>query len=301
MLYVLAVIAGILFLIKAADSVYNYFECEKLHNDSDVNVSIGESNIRLVADGEDSENTAVIIHGWGGAYPAAEFALLMQRLSEQMKVYLIERPGYGINTEIYNPRNIENVLDESRQALKAAGVSGKITLVAHSMGSLEAMLWVKKYPDEIKSVVYLDPCTPDFVRKVEIDGKRKTELALNVIFDCLGWSRIISYVNPKFFKIGRVGKENFGSAVAMLSCNGMSSAVINELSVLKTNAEKADEEEYPSDIPSLAVVSEKGLAQGYEDYLEKECSMRVEHFGKGHFIHCSSAEEVAEYILKSAI
>lgn len=299
MLYALAILSGILFLIKAGDSIYNYFECKKAEKENDVNVQIGESMIRLVRDGENKEDTAVIIHGWGGAYPVAEFAPLRKLLAKEMNVVTVERPGYGLNSEIYNSRNMENMLEETRSALQCAGIDGKIVLIAHSMGCLEAILWAKKYPDEIKSVVYIDPCTPGFVRDVELDSKRKTGLFLNVIFNVLGWNRIISYVYPKFFKLGRVKAENMNEAVAMLACNGMGAAQVAEFTNLKRNGEKIDEGGYPSELPSYAIVSEKGLAKDYEDYLRDECSMKVVHIGKGHFIHCSDTDDVAQYIINT--
>lgn len=52
---------------------------------------------------------------------------------------VVERPGYGWSGQTKLPRDIETVLEETREALKQVGVTGSFILAAHSLSGLDAL------------------------------------------------------------------------------------------------------------------------------------------------------------------
>jgi pimeloyl-ACP methyl ester carboxylesterase len=58
-------------------------------------------------------------------------------------------------------RTVENMVSESREALRLAGINPPYVLAAHSYSGFEAIYWANTYTDEVKAVLSIDMGLPE--------------------------------------------------------------------------------------------------------------------------------------------
>ena len=110
-------------------------------------VSVNGHDMSVFVKGEGAQ-TLVFLSGPGTASPILDFKDVYDGLSKQYKIVIVERAGYGYSEDTSKPRDVSEVLSETRQALAEAHVSGPYIILSHSMASLETLLWQEKYPSE---------------------------------------------------------------------------------------------------------------------------------------------------------
>jgi pimeloyl-ACP methyl ester carboxylesterase len=81
----------------------------------------------------------------------------MERFSDENKIVVIDRAGYGMSDDTKIPQTVEQIVSDYRTVLKNSGCEAPYILVAHSLGGDYATYWENTYPDEIEGVVYFDP------------------------------------------------------------------------------------------------------------------------------------------------
>lgn len=123
-------------------------------------VEVDGHNMSIYTEGE-GDHTLVFLSGWGTPSPILDFKALYSRLSDENRIAVVEKFGYGFSDEIDDERDIDTILRQDREALEKAGVEGPYILCPHSFSGHEATLWAQKYPDEVEAIVGLDCCTPN--------------------------------------------------------------------------------------------------------------------------------------------
>ncbi len=127
-------------------------------------VAVGDHKLHVYSEGEGSGEgplTLVFLSGSGTSAPTLDFKALYSRLSDEYRIAVVERAGYGWSEIGDTPRDIDTVLAETRLALQLAGESPPYVLFPHSMAGLEALYWANRYPDEVAAIVGLDPALPE--------------------------------------------------------------------------------------------------------------------------------------------
>lgn len=99
--------------------------------------------------------------GGGTSSPVLDFKALYSRLSDQYKIAVVEKAGYGFSATAKVPRDIDTMLEETRAALTLAGESPPYVLFPHSMSGIEALYWAQMYPNEVEAIIGLDPAIPE--------------------------------------------------------------------------------------------------------------------------------------------
>ncbi len=122
--------------------------------------NIGKGKINVYTEGSGSE-TIVFLSGAGVTSPVLEYSPLYRRLSDEYRVAVVEKAGYGMSESTDTERTVENMVSESREALKLAGINPPYVLAPHSYSGFEAIYWANTYPDEIKAVLSIDMGLPD--------------------------------------------------------------------------------------------------------------------------------------------
>ncbi len=122
-------------------------------------VEVNGHQMHVYSEGEGGE-TLVFLSGSGTAAPALDFKALYSRLSSRYRIAVVERAGYGFSDTADTPRDIDTVLEETREALTLAGESGPYILFPHSLSGIEAIYWGQKYPSEVKGIIGLDAAVP---------------------------------------------------------------------------------------------------------------------------------------------
>lgn len=123
-------------------------------------VEVDGHNMSIYTEGE-GKHTIVFMSGWGTSSPILDFKPLYSRLSDENKIAVVEKFGYGFSDIVDSERDFDTILRQDREALQKAGVKAPYVLCAHSLSGYEAVLWAQKYPDEVEGIVGLDCCTPN--------------------------------------------------------------------------------------------------------------------------------------------
>lgn len=133
--------------------------------------NVGKGKINVYTEGS-STDTIVFLSGAGVTSPVLEYSPLYRRLSDTYRIAVVEKSGYGMSESTGTERTVENMVNESREALKQAGILPPFILAPHSYSGFEAIYWANTYPNEIKAVLSIDMGLPDTAAEM---GKVMTE------------------------------------------------------------------------------------------------------------------------------
>ena len=93
--------------------------------------------------------TIVFMSGGGTCSPILDFRSLFSTLSDNYKIVVVEKFGYGFSDVVDKERSIDSILEDTRTALAKAGIEGPYVLCPHSMSGIEALYWAQQYPEEV--------------------------------------------------------------------------------------------------------------------------------------------------------
>ncbi|QCR33430.1 alpha/beta hydrolase [Lysinibacillus sp. SGAir0095] len=118
-------------------------------------VQINSKNLNVYHEG-DGEDTYVFMSGSGIAAPVYEMKGLYSKFSKENKIAVVERAGYGFSDVFDDDRDIDTILEQTRQVLIQSGNKPPYILMPHSLSGIEAIYWAQKYPSEVKAIIALD-------------------------------------------------------------------------------------------------------------------------------------------------
>lgn len=133
--------------------------------------NVGKGKINVYTEGS-SADTIVFLSGAGVTSPVLEYSPLYRRLSDTYRIAVVEKAGYGMSESTGTQRTVENMVNESREALKKAGIMPPYILAPHSYSGFEAIYWANTFPGEVKAVLSIDMGLPDTAAEM---GKVMTE------------------------------------------------------------------------------------------------------------------------------
>lgn len=108
------------------------------------------------------EHTLVFMSGYGTPSPILDFRPLYSRLADDFRIVVVEKFGYGFSDETDDPRDVDTMLRQTREAIAGAGIDGPFILCPHSASGIEAICWAQKYPEEIEGIAALDIAMPGY-------------------------------------------------------------------------------------------------------------------------------------------
>ena len=117
----------------------------------------------------DGNVTLVFMSGGGTCSPLLDFKSLYSLLSDKYRIAVVEKFGYGFSDVVNTDRDIDSMLDDTRNALSAASLKAPYILCPHSMSGLEALRWAQEYPDEVSAIVGLDMAVPQYYESMDIN------------------------------------------------------------------------------------------------------------------------------------
>lgn len=121
---------------------------------------VGKGKINVYTEGS-GELTIVILSGAGVTSPVLEYRPLYSKLSDTYRIAVVEKAGYGMSESTDTERTVENMVSESREALRLAGINPPYVLAPHSYSGFETIYWANTYPDEVKAVLSIDMGLPE--------------------------------------------------------------------------------------------------------------------------------------------
>ncbi len=99
----------------------------------------------------------------GGADPASNWDGIVAGLGPHVLTCAFDRPDVYPSQSVpglLTPRRVSAMLEKT---LAQAHLAGKVLLVGHSIGGLEARVFGAEHPDQVAGAVFLDPSEPAFM------------------------------------------------------------------------------------------------------------------------------------------
>ncbi len=249
-------------------------------------IEVDGHNMSIYTEGE-GDHTIVFLSGYGTASPILDFKPLYSRLSDEYKIVVIEKFGYGFSDEIDDDRTMDTILRQDREVLEKAGIKAPYVLCPHSFSGYEATLWAQKYPDEVEAIVGLDMCTPNCKDESEINSdSMKYIVPVFKFFRFTGIMRFFDQDQSGTLsdEEGRIFNELFcqkslNDTVIREGSNGKEKALVAELNsmplpkvpmILYSSADNKDSKFWLSGMQAMADASSDG---------------KVIQLSCGHYVH----------------
>lgn len=152
------ILVGLILVTSISVFIYHNYQLNKeskLIQTKGTLVEFNNKHLNVYNEGN-GKDTYVFMSGSGIAAPVYEMKGLYSKFSKENKIAVVERAGYGYSDAFNDQRDIDMILEQTRNALIQTGNKPPYILVPHSLSGLEAIYWAQKYPNEIKGIIALD-------------------------------------------------------------------------------------------------------------------------------------------------
>ena len=264
-------------------------------------VEVNGHNMSVYTEGE-GDITLVFLSGGGTCSPILDFKSLYSLLSNEYKIVVVEKFGYGFSDVVDEQRDIDTMLSETRMALEKAGIEGPYVLCPHSMSGLEALYWAQKYPEEVEAIIGLDMAVPAYYDEMHISIPITK---LGQYGAALGITRWIpSLAESDAIKAGTLSEEEKEIYRAVFYQRTATVTMIDEVKAVKDNAKTVKENGVPQ-VPMVLFISNGSGGTGFTEetwrripkeyiagcdnasYIELDCP---------HYVHDYEYEKISEEI-----
>lgn len=304
MIKVLLIILAIIILFLVASFIRNIICSSKEKNllmPLGETVEVNGHNMSIYIEGE-GKKTLVFMSGGGTCSPILDFKSLYSLLSDDYRIVVVEKFGYGFSDVVDENRDIETILSETRMALDKAGIKGPYILCPHSMSGIEALYWAQKYPDEIEAIIGLDMAVPEYYDEMKIS---LPILKLGQFGAALGITRWIpSLVESDAIKYGTLSDYEKEIYRSVFYSRTATVTMINEAMTVKENANVVKESGIPQ-VPMLLFISNGSGGTGFDEEtwrsIPKEYISHLEHakyieLDCPHYVHDYQYETISKEI-----
>ncbi len=251
--------------------------------------------LHVYAEGEGTL-TLVFMSGLGTSSPVYDFKVLYDKLSNDYRIAVVERAGYGWSDISSRSRDIDTVLKETRAALELSGEEPPYVLFPHSMAGIEAIYWANRYPKEIEAIVGLDPLVPDYHKQTEEDP------SFSSVIDFLMSAGLVRH-EPEVFednfpaiKKGHLTEEEAEIARTIFYRRVQTENMKEEADALSDNAQIVSEQGKP-DVPFHVFIA----VENEDEYWRESLTSYAEETGgesyileAEHYIHLDMPELISE-------
>lgn len=238
----------------------------KLHRETKLLEPIGQmvevngALMSVYVEGTGSK-TLVFLSGGGTSSPILDFKSLYSLLSDEYKIAVVEKFGYGFSDVVDEKRDIDTILSETRAALEKAGVEAPYILCPHSMSGIEALYWAQQYPDEIQAIIGLDMAVPEYYEIMKIS---MPTVKLGQYGAALGITRLIpNLAESDAIKYGTLTEYEKEKYRAIFYSRTATVTMINEVKEIKDNAEIVNQKGVPQ-VPMLLFISDGSGGTGFD-------------------------------------
>ena len=274
----------------------------ELRSPSGQMVEVGGHDMSIYVEGT-GDTALVFMSGGGTCSPILDFKSLYSLLSDQYRIAVVEKFGYGFSDVVDTDRDIDSILEDTRTALAAAGLNAPYVLCPHSMSGLEALYWARKYPDEVSAIIGLDMAVPEYydTMNINIPLMRMAGWAAHV-----GITRLVPGISDSdAIQYGTLSENEKEIYRAVFFSRTATVTMLNEMKRVKENAEKVDSMGVPQ-LPMLLFLSDGSGGTGFDketwrkipiqylsqveggEYIELDCP---------HYVHDYAYKAISEQII----
>lgn len=261
-------------------------------------VEVNGNKMSIYTEGE-GDNTLIFMSGGGTSSPILDFKSLYSELSDDYRIVVIEKFGYGFSDIVDDKRDIDNILNQSREALLKEGIEGPYILCPHSMSGIEALYWQQKYPQEVKAIVGLDMATPNAYLDYSINMPL---IKIGSFAAQVGITRLIPGISQsEAIKYGTLNEKEKEIYKAIFYRRTATKTMLNEVEEIKNNASIVGKGGI-SNIPILMFVS-NGNGTGWSEnewrkfqyeYVNQIKKGKLVYLESSHYVHNYEYEKIAE-------
>ena len=247
-------------------------------------IPVNNHKIHIFTEGEGNPNL-IFMSGSGTYSPMYDFKALYSKMSDEFRITVIEKAGYGFSEISNMPRDIDTLLYETRTVLKEVNINPPYILFPHSMSAIEALYWVQCYPDEIKAIIGIDPAFPPYYEKLNITPIIKKMKTLSKIFNkYFKWLLpfIAKQLSP--IKYNTLNKIDTKICKALNYHRFLTNNMFNESEKVKENAEKINIEKI-NRIPMLLFISNYSKWENLIREYIKDFEVEILTYNAGHYLH----------------
>ncbi|SMF92070.1 Pimeloyl-ACP methyl ester carboxylesterase [Paenibacillus uliginis N3/975] len=265
-------------------------------------VNVNNHQMHVYTEGSGAK-TLVFMSGGGTSSPVLDFKGLYSKLSNQYRIVVVEKAGYGYSETAAVSRDIDTILEETRTALSLAGEQAPYILYPHSMSGIEALYWAQKYPEEVTAIMGLDPAIPAAYEKFPLPSD--FTMGITSFAARIGITRFFpSIVNSSAaIEENHLSEQEKNIYRAIFYEKTQTSNMNEEVKMIVNNAQKVSEGGIPN-VPMYFFIS-----NGKEVPLDDWKNLLMEYVGaaqdgkymildSGHYIHDYEPEIIVEESVK---
>ena len=264
-------------------------------------VEVNGHNMSVYIEGK-GDKTLVFLSGGGTCSPILDFKSLYSLLTDEYKIVVVEKFGYGFSDVVDEKRDIDTILSETRMALEKAEVQGPYILCPHSMSGLEALYWAQKYPKEVEAIIGLDMAVPGYYDEMNISIPVMKAGQYGAALGITRW--IPSLAESDAMKFGTLSDKEKEIYRAVFYQRTATVTMINEMKTVKDNANVVKENGVPQ-VPMLLFVSNGSGGTGFteerwrsipKEYISASENARFIELDCPHYVHDYKYEEIGKEI-----
>ena len=259
-------------------------------------VEVDGRNMSVYIEGTGS-TTLVFMSGGGTCSPILDFKSLYSLLSDNYQIAVVEKVGYGFSDVVDKNRDIDSMLEDTRAALAAAGLTAPYVLCPHSMSGLEALYWAQKYPGEVSGIIGLDMALPEYYENMNINIPlmRIAGWAANI-----GVTRFIPGLSDSAaVKYGTLSEKEKEIYKAVFYSRTATVTMINEAEQVKKNAETVSRMGVPQ-LPMLLFISDGSGGTGFDKDTWRKIPIKyISRIDGGEYIELNCPHYVHDYEYKA--
>ncbi len=255
-------------------------------------VEVDGHNMSVYAEGE-GKHTLVFLSGGGTCSPILDFKSLYSLLSDDYRIVVVEKFGYGFSDVVDCDRDIDTILRQTRTALQKAGIDGPYVLCPHSMSGIEALYWAQQYPEEVEAIIGLDMAVPEYYAEMKIS---MPVMKLGQYSAALGITRWIPGVSEgAAVKAGTLTEEEKAIYRAVFYNRTATVTMISETEEIKKNAEIVKENGVPQ-VPMLLFLSDGSGGTGFDEEIWRSIPKEyISGLDKASYVELDCSHYVQDY------
>lgn len=249
--------------------------------------------LHVYTEGRGNE-TLVFMSGFGTSSPVYDFQVLYRQFSDDYRIAVVERAGYGWSDITSTPRDIDTVLEETRTALEMAGESPPYVLFPHSLAGIEAIHWAHEYPEEIKMIIGLETLIPEYYAQTEENPPLSPIITFLAQTGLMRSQPDVCRDNFQAIKKGHLTEEETEIACTIFFRRTLTKNMREEAELLSANAQTVLEQG-DLEIPFHVFISAQGEKEWQDTLRSYSKSTDGENYilDADHYIHLDQAEVIA--------
>lgn len=263
-------------------------------------IEVNGNKMSIYIEGK-GDNTLIFMSGGGTSSPILDFKSLYSQLSDDYRIVVIEKFGYGFSYIVDEKRTIETILNESREVLLKADIKAPYILCPHSMSGIEALYWAQQYPKEIKAIIGLDMAVPNSYSDSFINVPL---IKIGSLASQVGITRFIPGIyKSDTIKYGTLNEEEKEIYKTVFYRRTITKTMLNEVKEIKNNAlivAEGGEIKIPilmfSSNGNGTGMSEEKWKKFQRDYINHSEKGKLIDLDCSHYVHDYEYKKIAENI-----